>query len=221
MPTPIILSASILAANFAHLESDIRQAEQAGADWIHVDVMDGHFVPNISMGPLIVEACRNITSLPLDVHLMIENPDQLLEAFAAAGANRISVHIEGNPNIHRTLQKIRSLNCQPGIVLNPGTPAWSLREVIRMVDLILVMTVNPGYGGQAFLPEMVEKIAEIQKMIDNQPAKPLIQVDGGISPRTLPITYTAGARVFVAGNSIFKHGDGISAAVHALKQSVG
>lgn len=219
MPTPII-SASILAANFAHLESDIHQAEQAGVDWIHVDVMDGHFVPNISMGPLIVETCRNITALPLDVHLMIENPDQYLEAFAAAGANRISVHIEGNPNVHRTLQKIRSLNCLPGIVLNPGTPAATLREVLRMVDLILVMTVNPGYGGQAFLPEMVEKIKDLQQMTLNQSTRPLIQVDGGISPRTLPITFAAGARVFVAGNSIFKHGDGIPAAVKALKDSV-
>ncbi len=219
MPTPII-SASILAANFAHLESDIHQAEQAGVDWIHVDVMDGHFVPNISMGPLIVETCRNITTLPLDVHLMIENPDQYLEAFAAAGANRISVHIEGNPNVHRTLQKIRSLNVLPGIVLNPGTPAATLREVLRMVDLILVMTVNPGYGGQAFLPEMVEKIKDLQQMILNQSTRPLIQVDGGISPRTLPITFAAGARVFVAGNSIFKHGDGIPAAVKALKDSV-
>ncbi len=215
-----ILSASILAANFAHLEADIREAEQAGVDWIHVDVMDGHFVPNISMGPLVVEACRNITALPLDVHLMIDNPDDFLEDFASAGANRISVHIEGNPNVHRTLQKIRSLNCRPGIVLNPGTPAWSLREVMRMVDLILVMTVNPGYGGQAFLPEMVEKIADLQQMTANLPLRPLIQVDGGITPRTLPITYSAGARVFVAGNSIFRHGDGITAAVRALKESV-
>lgn len=219
MTTPII-SASILAANFAHLESDIHQAEKAGVNWIHVDVMDGHFVPNISMGPLIVETCRNITALPLDVHLMIENPDQYLETFAAAGANRISVHIEGNPNVHRTLQKIRSLNCLPGIVLNPGTPAGTLREVLRMVDLILVMTVNPGYGGQAFLPEMVEKIKDLQQMISLQSTRPLIQVDGGISPRTLPITFAAGARVFVAGNSIFKHGDGIHAAVKALQESV-
>ncbi len=219
MSTPI-LSASILAANFAHLEADIHEAEQAGVDWIHVDVMDGHFVPNISMGPLVVEACRKITALPLDVHLMIENPDRYLEDFAAAGANRISVHIEGNPNIHRTLQKIRSLNCLPGIVLNPGTPAASLGEVIRMVDLVLVMTVNPGYGGQAFLSEMVGKISEVQRMIASQSAQTLIQVDGGITPRTLPITYAAGARVFVAGNSIFKHGDGIPSAVHALKGSI-
>lgn len=219
MSTPI-LSASILAANFAHLESDIHQAEQAGVDWIHIDVMDGHFVPNISMGPLVVEACRNITALPLDVHLMIDNPDQFLDDFASAGANRISVHIEGNSNVHRTLQKIRSLNCLPGIVLNPGTPAASLREVVRMVDLILVMTVNPGYGGQAFLPEMVEKIAELRQMIAAQPSHPYIQVDGGITPRTLPMTYAAGARVFVAGNSIFRHGDGIPAAVRALKESI-
>ncbi len=219
MSTPI-LSASILAANFAHLEADIHEAEQAGVDWIHVDVMDGHFVPNISMGPLVVEACRKITALPLDVHLMIENPDQYLEDFAAAGANRISVHIESNPNIHRTIQKIRSLNCLPGIVLNPGTPAWSLREVIRMVDLVLVMTVNPGYGGQAFITETLEKITEIQRMIASQSSQTLIQVDGGITPRTLPLTYTAGARVFVAGNSIFKHGDGITAAVRALKGSI-
>ncbi|GAP14600.1 ribulose-5-phosphate 3-epimerase [Longilinea arvoryzae] len=219
MSTPI-LSASILAANFAHLEADIHEAEQAGVDWIHVDVMDGHFVPNISMGPLVVEACRKITALPLDVHLMIEDPDQYLEDFAAAGANRISVHIEDNPNIHRTIQKIRSLNCLPGIVLNPGTPAWSLHEVIRMVDLVLVMTVNPGYGGQAFLSEMIEKITEIQRMIASLSSPTLIQVDGGITPRTLPITYTAGARVFVAGNSIFKQGDGITTAVRALKGSI-
>lgn len=219
MTSPII-SASILAANFAHLEADIRQAEQAGVDWIHIDVMDGHFVPNITMGPLVVEACRKITALPLDVHLMIENPDQHIEAFASAGANRITAHIEGNPNIHRTLQKIRALNCLPGIAINPGTPAWSLREVVHMVDLILVMTVNPGYGGQAFLPETVEKINEIRQMLAGKSIHPLIQVDGGITPRTLPLTYAAGARVFIAGNSIFKHGDGIAAAIRALKASV-
>jgi ribulose-phosphate 3-epimerase len=219
MTTPII-SASILAANFAHLEADLRQAEQAGADWIHVDVMDGHFVPNISMGPMIVETCRSITALPLDVHLMIDNPDTFLDTFAAAGANRISVHIEGNPNIHRTLQKIRSLNCLPGIVLNPGTPACTLKEVLHMVDLVLVMTVNPGYGAQSFLPETLGKITEIQRMSEKSQTPPLIQVDGGITPRTLPLTYAAGARVFVAGNAIFNHGDGIAAAVRALKVSV-
>ena len=220
MPTPLI-SASILSANFAHLEADLRQAEQAGVDWIHVDVMDGHFVPNISMGPMIVETCRAITTLPLDVHLMIDNPDDFLDAFAAAGANRISVHIEGNPNIHRTLQKIRSLNCLPGIVLNPGTPACTLQEVIGMVDLVLVMTVNPGYGGQAFLPDTLGKISEIQRMSQKSQASPWIQVDGGITPRTLPLTYSAGARVFVAGNAIFNNDDGITDAVRALKVSIG
>ena len=154
---PIIVSASILSANWANFADQIREAENAGVDWIHVDVMDGSFVPNISMGPFILNTCRQISDLPLDVHLMVEKPERHIEAFAKAGANRLGIHIEATPNVHRTLQEIRSLGCSPTIVLNPGTPAWSISSVIDIVDMVLVMTVNPGFSGQKFIPENDEQ----------------------------------------------------------------
>jgi ribulose-phosphate 3-epimerase len=213
----ITVSASILSADFAHLEQQIRLAEAGGTDWIHIDVMDGQFVPNITMGPLIVETCKRLTDLPLDVHLMIEQPERHIEAFAQAGANTLSVHIEGNPNIHRTLRAIRALGCNPSIVINPGTPASSLYSVLPFVDMILVMTVNPGFGGQEFIPEMMEKIREIRQFCDRLPNQVAIEVDGGIDFQTLPLAYQAGARVFVAGTSIFKHPQGIPAGIQALR----
>ena len=217
---PILISASILSADFAILKDQIQQVEAAGGDWIHVDVMEGQFVPNITMGPMFVETCRRITNLPLDVHLMIEKPENHIQAFARAGADIISVHIEGNPNIHRTLQAIRDLGCSPSIVLNPGTPASAISAVLPFVDMVLVMTVNPGFGGQKYIPEMNQKIAEIAAMASQLPNEVKIQVDGGIDASTLPAACQAGANVLVSGTSIFCHPDGISGGINALRQAV-
>ena len=216
----ILISTSILSADFSRLGEQIQEAEAGGANWIHVDVMDGHFVPNLTMGPFIVETCRRITQLPLDVHLMVTNPESLVDLYAKAGANRISVQVESTPHIYRLLQHIRELGCHPGVVINPGTPAESLTEILHLVDMVLVMTVNPGYSGQKFIPEMVGKIAKVQKMISDRNLKTLIQVDGGIASDTLPITYQAGARVFVAATAIFKNPAGIAAGIQSLRSSV-
>jgi ribulose-phosphate 3-epimerase len=215
-----LISSSILSADFARLAEQIQAAEKAGVDWMHVDVMDGQFVPNISMGPFVVETVRRITQLPIDVHLMIENPERHIHSFANAGANRISIHIENNPNVHRTLQELREMGIHPGIVLNPGTPAASIAEVIPTIDMVLVMTVNPGFSGQNFLPQTISKIADIEKMLRSRQSQAVIQVDGGITAETLPLVYRAGARVIVAATAIFKHPDGISSAVQALRNSV-
>jgi ribulose-phosphate 3-epimerase len=216
----IIISTSILSADFSQLGEQIRKAEKAGADWIHVDVMDGHFVPNITMGPFIVEACREITDLPIDVHLMIEHPELYVEDFASAGASRMSVHIESSPNIHRTLQHVRACGCHPGIVLNPGTPAVDIVEVIPLIDLVLVMTVNPGYSGQEFIPETVGKISQVKDLLQSKHSSAIIQVDGGITHETLPMTYAAGARAFVAATAIFKYPGGIASGIQALRAAV-
>ena len=216
-----LISCSILSADFAYLKEQIIAAEDAGADWIHIDVMDGHFVPNITMGPFIVETCRRITNLPLDVHLMIEKPERLLEDFINAGASCLSVHIEGNPGIHRTLQHIRHLGCRPSITLNPGTPACSIEAVAGMVDMVLVMTVNPGYSGQAFLPEIPPKIKKVREILQASNSEAYIQVDGGITEKTLPLAHESGANVFVAATSIFKYPDGIAAGIQALRRAAG
>jgi ribulose-phosphate 3-epimerase len=213
----IVLSTSILSADFGHLADQVQQVQAAGADWIHVDVMDGHFVPNLTMGPFIVETCRRITRLPLDVHLMVSNPQDLIEAFARAGANRLSIQIESSPHSYRILEQIRDLGCSPGIVINPGTPASALEAVLPLADMVLVMTVNPGYSGQEFIPQVVDKIAQVRCMIEERGLNTLIQVDGGITAETLPATYKAGARVFVAATAIFKHPGGIAAGVRALR----
>jgi ribulose-phosphate 3-epimerase len=215
--SPIILSASILSADFSHLGEQISEAEAAGVDWLHVDVMDGHFVPNLTMGPFIVSTIRPLTHLPLDIHLMVDNPDTMIPWYADAGADRISVQIETCPHIYRTLQNIRSLGKSPGVVLNPGTPASSIREVLHLVDLVLVMSVNPGFSGQSFLPEVAPKITELQRMIAQIDSRALIQVDGGICANTLPLVYQAGARVFVSATCIFKYPAGIAAGVAALR----
>lgn len=215
-----LISSSILSADFRYLADQIHMAEEGGTDWIHVDVIDGHFAPNITMGPFIVDACRKITSLPLDVHLMIDHPDQFVDDFANAGANNLTVHIENNPHIHRTIQKIHNLNCKAGIAINPGTSAIQLHEVLNWVDLILVMTVNPGFSGQAFIPEMITKINEIRKMVSERNLDPFIEVDGGINRDTLPKTCHAGANVFVAATSIFKFPEGIQAGIKALRESI-
>ncbi len=215
----IKISASILSADITRLGEEIQAAEAGGIDWIHVDVMDGVFVPNISMGSFVVEGCRRISSLPVDVHLMIQNPSRHIAAFAKAGAANLSVHIEDNPNIHRTLQEIRALGCKASIVLNPGTPAAALGAVLRSIDMVLVMTVNPGFSGQSFLSETLEKITEIRTMLDKVNPHAIIQVDGGISTETAAQVYQAGARSFVAGHGIFRHPGGPAAAVRELREA--
>lgn len=217
MPGPYLISTSILSADFSRLGEQIGEAETAGADWIHVDVMDGHFVPNLTMGPFIVEACRSITPLPLDVHLMIEQPDRLLGAFAKAGASLISVQVEACSNLHRTLQNIRALGCRVGVVLNPGTPAVMVEPVLHMVDLVLVMSVNPGASGQVFLPEVLPKVTQIRRMLDTVNPQAVIEIDGGITVETLPAALQAGVQVFVTASAVFKNPAGIAAGIHALQ----
>ncbi len=212
-----ILAPSILSADFTRLGAEIAAAEEAGADWIHVDVMDGHFVPNMTVGPLVVDACRRATHLPLDVHLMIEQPERYLEAFAHAGADRITVHVETCPHLHRTLQQIRALGLKPGVTLNPGTPAVLLKEILHLVDLVLVMTVNPGFGAQSFLPETLPKISEIRGLLTAINSSAWLEVDGGVAENTLPALVAAGANAFVAGNAVFKHPQGPGEGVKALK----
>jgi ribulose-phosphate 3-epimerase len=212
-----ILSASIHMADFGHLADQIHQCEENGVDWIHIDVMDGHFVPNITMGPFIVETCKKITSLPLDVHLMIEKPELHLKSFAEAGANLITVQSEACLHLHRTLQQICELGCKAGVALNPSTLETVLEYALPLVDLILVMTVNPGFSGQSYLPEMREKVKRTSSLIQSSGKSIYLQVDGGINTRTLPEVLSAGANSFVASTAIFKQADGISSAVHALR----
>jgi ribulose-phosphate 3-epimerase len=218
--TNFLLSSSILSADFTRLSEQIKAAEDGGVDWIHIDVMDGHFVPNITMGPFIVETCRRITELPLDVHLMITKPENHIEAFASAGANRISVHIEDNPSIYRTLQELRRLDVHPAIVLNPGTPAKAIESVIPLIDMALVMTVNPGFSGQQFIPDMVAKVAEVRQLFTAQGSDALIQVDGGITADNISQVCRAGANVIVAATSIFKFPGGIQGGIQALRNAV-
>lgn len=213
-----VIAPSILSADFTRLGTHLSACEAAGADWIHVDVMDGHFVPNITMGPLVVEACKRATSLPLDVHLMIEKPEQMLEAFAKAGADRLTVHVETCPHLHRTIQQINSLGVKAGVTLNPATPAIFLKEIYPLVDLILVMTVNPGFGGQSFIRETLPKIAEIRHALDECGSQAWLEVDGGVSEKTMPALLASGVDAFVAGSSIFNHPGGIDAGIRALRQ---
>ncbi len=220
MKKDYLLSASILSADFTNLSEAISAAEDAGVDWIHVDVMDGHFVPNLTMGPFIVEALRRITDLPLDVHLMIESPAAMLEAFRDAGADSLTVHVEADPHLNRTLQRIRELGLRSGVALNPGTPALSIEEVIDLTDLILVMTVNPGYSGQAFIPSTIDKIERIREILDERGLPTRLQVDGGISASTAPLAARAGADVFVSASAIFKHPEGVQAGVQALMNAL-
>jgi ribulose-phosphate 3-epimerase len=218
---PPVIAPSILSADFARLGEEIAACEKAGADWIHVDVMDGHFVPNMTLGPLVVEACRRSTNLPLDVHLMIEKPENLIEDFAKAGASRLTVHVETCPNLHRTIQYIKSFGVKAGVTLNPATPAVMLKEVLPLIDLVLVMTVNPGFGAQAFLPETLPKIADIRQALDKVNPAAWLEVDGGVSETTIPSLVKAGADAFVSGNSVFKHSGGIAAGIQALRKALG
>jgi ribulose-phosphate 3-epimerase len=220
MSRSVIIAPSILSADFTRLGGEITAAEAAGAGWFHVDVMDGHFVPNLTMGPFIVEHVRRVTSLPIDVHLMVEHPEHLLEPFAQAGASNLTVHVETCPDAAGTLKKIRSLGCHAGLTLNPATPASALSEALPLADLVLVMTVHPGYSGQAFMPEMIAKIAEVRRMLDDMGSNAWLEVDGGISAGTIGQTLTAGADVFVAANAVFKNPDGIAAGIVSLKQAL-
>ncbi len=215
----ILIAPSILASDFLQLREQIAACEAAGADWIHIDVMDGHFVPNLTMGPFIVEACRRATNLPLDVHLMIEQPERLLADFARAGADHLTVHVETCPHLHRTLQEIKSLGCKAGVTLNPATPTVMLEPVLPLVDLVLVMSVNPGFSGQAFIPETIAKVAAIRQSLDALGSPAWLEVDGGMVADTLPRMQAAGANVFVAGNAVFKHPQGIAAGVQALREA--
>jgi ribulose-phosphate 3-epimerase len=214
-----IIAPSILSSDFLQLGNVLQTCQSAGADWIHVDVMDGQFVPNLTMGPFIVKHCRRGTNLPLDVHLMIETPENLLAAFAEAGASRLTVHVETCPHLHRTLQDIRSLGCKAGVTLNPATPASAIFQALPFVDLVLVMTVDPGFSGGTYIPEMVAKVAEIRRELDRIGSPAWLEVDGGVSPQTLPELKAAGATAFVAATSIFKHPSGIATGIAALRNS--
>lgn len=201
------IAPSILSADFTKLGQEIKDVEAGGADYIHVDVMDGHFVPNITIGPLIVEAIRPITTLPLDVHLMIEDPDTYIPMFAKAGASIITVHQEACVHVHRTIQLIRSLGVKPGVVINPGTPTLMIKDVLSQVDLVLIMTVNPGFGGQLFIEEMVPKIQQLAAWREELGLSYEIQVDGGVNSKTAKLCVDAGADVLVAGSAIFNFPD--------------
>lgn len=220
MVTDFKIAASILSADFSCLKEEINAAENAGIDSFHIDVMDGHFVPNITMGPFIVETCRRLTELPLDVHLMIEHPERFLSDFVNAGASLLSVHVENNPNLHRTLQKIKGMGCKVGVVLNPGTHASLCTPVLHLTDIVLVMSVNPGFSGQKFLPEVLPKVTFLADQISKMNTNTLIEIDGGINASNIALAYKAGARVFVSASAIFKHSKGISAGVNSLRSSL-
>jgi ribulose-phosphate 3-epimerase len=201
------IAPSILSADFARLGEEIKDVERGGADYIHVDVMDGHFVPNITIGPLIVEAIRPVTKLPLDVHLMIENPDQYIEAFAKAGADYITVHVEACRHLHRTIQLIKSTGVKAGVVLNPATPVDSLKHIIEDVDMVLLMSVNPGFGGQKFISSVLPKIRQVKELADSLNPDLEIEVDGGVNEETAKLVIEAGANVLVAGSAVFNKED--------------
>ena len=210
------IAPSILSADFAKLGEEIKDVELGGADYIHVDVMDGHFVPNITIGPLIVEAIRPITKLPLDVHLMIENPDAYIEAFANAGADYITVHVEACKHLHRTIGLIKSLGVKAGVVLNPATPVSSILHVIKDVDMVLLMSVNPGFGGQSFIPEVLPKIRTVKEMAEQFNPTLEIEIDGGVNEETAKLCIEAGANVLVAGSAVYNKKDR-KAAIEAIR----
>ncbi len=214
---PILVAPSLLAADFARLGEEVAAIEAAGADWLHLDVMDGHFVPNISFGPVVLKSLRKLTRMPFDLHLMIAPVDPFLSAFAEAGADHIMFHPEAGPHPHRTLQAIRALNCKAGLVLNPGTPITHVEPLLDLLDIILVMSVNPGFGGQKFIDSQLARIAELRGIIDASGREIRLEVDGGIDARTAPLCIAAGADTFVAGTAVFGAPD-YAAAIAAIRQ---
>jgi ribulose-phosphate 3-epimerase len=213
------IAPSILSANFSELASEIKDVENGGADYIHIDVMDGHFVPNITMGPIVVESIRPLTSLPLDVHLMIENPDNYIASFANAGADYITVHVETCPHLHRTIQLIKDHNVKAGVVLNPATSPETVKQVLPDLDMVLLMTVNPGFGGQSFIESVVPKIEQIRQWANDVNPSLEIEVDGGINPETAAKCAKAGADVFVAGSAIYNQQDR-KAAIELIRKAL-
>jgi len=216
----IKLAPSVLAADYARLGEQVREGAGAGADYIHVDVMDGRFVPNISVGPLVVEALRRATDLPLDVHLMIEEPERHIEAFAQAGASILTVHPEASAHLHRLVQMIKGLGVLSGVALNPASPLALIEGVLAEVDMALLMTVNHGWGGQEFLHSVLPKMRRLRRMLDEQSLAAELEVDGGITAETAPLVVEAGARVLVAGSAVFQHADGVAAAMGCIQESV-
>ena len=216
----IKISPSILSADFTRLADQVREAEEAGVDYIHVDVMDGHFVPNITIGPLVVKALRPITKLPLDVHLMIENPELYIEDFSKAGADIITVHQEATPHLHRTIQQIHDLGIKAGVSINPSTSVRTLDEIICDVDLILVMSVNPGFGGQSYIHSCTNKIRKVREMLDDRGVSADLEVDGGVNVDTVNEVISAGANAFVAGSAIFNDKNSVAENVSALRAKI-
>ncbi|WP_447975313.1 ribulose-phosphate 3-epimerase [Nitrospira sp. Kam-Ns4a] len=217
---PLRIAPSILSADFARLAEEVALVEAAGADWVHVDVMDGHFVPNLTVGPPIVEALRKVTKLPLDVHLMMTNPEVFLAEFAAAGADYLTVHVEACPHLHRTVQAIKECGVKAGVTLNPATPLSTVEEILPDVDLLLVMSVNPGFGGQQFIPGVLSKIARARRLIDRTGSRALLEVDGGVKVDNAARIIQTGADVLVAGSAIFGSGD-YGGTIAALRAAAG
>ncbi|MDE2638508.1 MAG: ribulose-phosphate 3-epimerase [Chloroflexota bacterium] len=215
----IKIAPSILAADFAYLGEQVKLAQDAGADLIHIDIMDGRFVPNITMGPAIVEAVAKLATIPLDVHLMIVEPDRFVQRFADSGADSITVHVEACTHLHRVLGQINDVGCRPGVALNPHSPASALREVIEMIRIVNVMTVNPGFGGQRFIGGMSGKISELRAMVDSSGSEIEIEVDGGINAATISVAEAAGATIAIAGTCVFQHRKGIAAGIAELRQA--
>jgi ribulose-phosphate 3-epimerase len=214
------LAASILSADFTRLGEQVKEAEAAGADWIHVDIMDGHFVPNITFGPLVVRAIRPVTKLPLDVHLMIEQPERYVADFAKAGADRLTVHVETCPHLHRTIQQIKELGCRAGVTLNPATSLSTLEEILPDVDLVLILSVNPGFGGQVYIPASTSKIARLRKMLDDIGSEAEIEVDGGVNTETVVEIVRAGATVLVAGSAVFNNKASVAENIRQLRSRI-
>jgi ribulose-phosphate 3-epimerase len=215
------IAPSILSADFGRLAEEIAAVEAGGADWIHVDVMDGHFVPNITIGPVVTEGARRATDLPLDVHLMIEEPDRYLEAFVAAGASVLTVHQEACRHLHRTLTHIRELGAKAGVALNPATPLASVQDVLPQIDLLLVMSVNPGFGGQSYIEASTEKVRRARAMLDEAGSEALIEIDGGVDAGNAAAIASAGADVLVAGSAVYGHPEGPAQGVRAIRGALG
>jgi ribulose-phosphate 3-epimerase len=219
MKRPLKIAPSILSADFARLGEEVRAVEQAGADWVHVDVMDGRFVPNLTLGPVVVEAVKRVTTLPLDVHLMIVEPEKYVDAFAKAGADILTVHVEACTHLHRTVQQIRAAGVKPAVVLNPATPLSTLEDILPDVEMVLLMSVNPGFGGQSFIPQVMDKVRRLRALLDARGLDVDVEVDGGIHAGNAQEVVAAGANVLVAGNAVFKATD-YAEAISALR-SVG